>query len=83
MKSSRKIYLFYEVTGGIVYGAFCAYQAIQGRASWAWLIIGLSVGILLAYVRWKYWLPVLDEVRERKKARRKAKPGESPPMNQT
>ena len=84
MKSSRKIYVFYQIAGWIVLWVFLFYQAntsrVSGRVSWAVLIIALPVGVLLAYLRWKYWLPVLDDVRARRRARRKQR-GESPPMN--
>lgn len=85
MKSSRKAYLFFiQVTGWIVLWVFLVYEAnrerVSGRVSWAVLILAIPMGVFLAYLRWKYWVPVLDEVRERRKARRKQR-AESPPIN--
>jgi putative flippase GtrA len=77
MKSSRNAYLFFiQVTGWIVLWVFLAYEADR----WAALIIAIPIGVFLAYIRWKYWVPVLDEVRERRNARRKQR-AESPSMN--
>ena len=46
----------------------------RGGFSWWFVAIGFLAALLMSYLRYRYWIPVLDEVREHKDAKKREIP---------
>ncbi len=72
MTPSQRRDLIYQVAGFVALGLFFAYEARRHAISWWVLPVGILIATLLGYVRYRYWIPAIDEVQERKKGAKKS-----------
>jgi len=60
----------YQAIGWSAFVIFWGYQASKGRASWWLLAVVVPVGLVLQYIRQRYYVPFVAGARARRKARK-------------
>jgi hypothetical protein len=63
---------WYQGIGWLVFTGYTAYEASKGRLSHWVPVVGILLGVMVQYLRYRYYLPVVREAREQRVARKKS-----------